>query len=56
MNWESLLGDAPLLPLLMNINAEKRAGKLAGKFGLNRVDPDSFIQMEPTFHLDIMST
>ena len=30
-NWESLPGDAPLLPFLMNINSEKKAGKIGGK-------------------------
>ncbi len=30
-NWESLPGDSPLLPFLMNINSEKMAGKIGGK-------------------------
>ncbi len=39
-NWESLPGDAPLLPFLMNINSEKRREKMAGKFGSAVVNLD----------------
>ncbi len=51
-NKESLPGDAPLPPALMNIYSEKNGGKKSGKAGLNIAAQDcilnTLIKLSPT--------